>query len=168
MKKYRVQLEVLLHVYELLHNTLEASWTTMTTQVNSRGVMCPRNTYHPSITIALVSRVYRPNINQDGLISTGPSSIKVQDDHGVFSAIICPWLDVGLPPRCPQVVWCHWGEIEPISATLAQDGLAECDKPGKKSLEILNNHRVIHLYIYEDNSETHSWQSILGVTYTEH
>jgi len=36
-----------------------------------------------------------------------------------------------LPPRCPQVVWCHWGEIEPFSATLIQDGLAECDQPGK-------------------------------------
>jgi len=22
-------------------------------------------------------------------------------------------------------VWCHWGDIEPFSATLAQDGLAE-------------------------------------------
>ena len=25
-----------------------------------------------------------------------------------LSAIIYPWLDIGLPPRCPQVVWCHW------------------------------------------------------------
>ena len=23
------------------------------------------------------------------------------------SAIIYPWLDFGLPPHCPQVVWCH-------------------------------------------------------------
>ena len=37
------------------------------------------------------------------------------------------WLDFSLPSRCPQVVWLRWGEIEPFSATLAQDGLAECD-----------------------------------------
>jgi len=24
-----------------------------------------------------------------------------------LSAIVCPWLDFGLPPRFPQVVWCH-------------------------------------------------------------
>jgi len=48
-----------------------------------------------------------------------------------LSAIVCPWLNVGLPPRCPQVVRCHWGKIEPFSVTLAQDGLAECDQPGK-------------------------------------
>ena len=24
-----------------------------------------------------------------------------------FSAIIYPWLDIGLPPRCPQVVLCY-------------------------------------------------------------
>ena len=23
-------------------------------------------------------------------------------------AILYPWLDIGLFPRCPQVVWCHW------------------------------------------------------------
>ena len=42
-----------------------------------------------------------------------------------------PFPILGLPPRCPQVVWCLWGEIEPFSATLAQDGLAECDQSGK-------------------------------------
>ena len=52
-----------------------------------------------------------------------------------LSAIVCPWLDFGLPPRCPQVVWCHWVEIEPFSDTLAQDGLAECDQPGKNPLK---------------------------------
>ena len=52
-----------------------------------------------------------------------------------FISIVCPWLNFGLPPRCPQVVWCHWREIEPFSATLAQDGLAECDQPGKNLLE---------------------------------
>jgi len=58
---------------------------------------------------------------------------------GIFflSAIVGPWLNFGPPPRCPQVVRCLWGEIEPFSATLAQDGLAECDQPGK-SLEILH------------------------------
>jgi len=48
--------------------------------------------------------------------------------HG-WAAPMCgaihPWLG------CTHV-WCHWGEIEPFSATLAQDGLAKCDQPGKK------------------------------------
>jgi len=43
---------------------------------------------------------------------------------------------LGFPPRCPQVVWCHWGEIEPFSATLAQDALAECVQPGTDMHEI--------------------------------
>jgi len=50
-------------------------------------------------------------------------------------AILCPWLNFGLPPRCPQVVWCLWGEIEPFSATLAQDGLADCDQSGTNPLK---------------------------------
>ena len=49
--------------------------------------------------------------------------------------ILCPWLDFGLPPQFPQVLWCYWGEIEPLSATLTQDGLAECDQPGKNPLK---------------------------------
>jgi len=24
-----------------------------------------------------------------------------------LSAIVCPWLNFGLPPHCPRVVWCH-------------------------------------------------------------
>jgi len=52
-----------------------------------------------------------------------------------LSAIVCPWLNFGLPSRCPQIVWCHWGEIEPFSATLAQDELAGCDQPGKDPLK---------------------------------
>jgi len=52
-----------------------------------------------------------------------------------FSAVVCPRLDFSLPPRSPQVVWGHWGEIELFSATLAKDGLAECDQPGKNSLK---------------------------------
>jgi len=35
----------------------------------------------------------------------------------------------------PMVVWFYWGEIEPFSAALAQDGLAECDQPGKNPLK---------------------------------
>jgi len=31
------------------------------------------------------------------------------------SPILCPSLDIGLPLWCPQVVWCHWGEIESSS-----------------------------------------------------
>jgi len=45
-------------------------------------------------------------------------------------AIVCPRLNFNLLPRCPQVVWCHWGEMEPFPATLAQDGLAEWGQPG--------------------------------------
>jgi len=45
------------------------------------------------------------------------------------------WLIFGLRPRFPQVVWCHWGEIKPFSATLAQGGLAECDQPGINPLK---------------------------------
>jgi len=44
MRKYYVQLEILLLAYELLHNTLEVSWTaltTMKTQVNSLEPMDP-------------------------------------------------------------------------------------------------------------------------------
>ena len=52
-----------------------------------------------------------------------------------FIAIVCPWLDFHFPPRCPQVVWHHWGEIEPFSATLALDRMAECDQPGKNLLK---------------------------------
>jgi len=55
--------------------------------------------------------------------------------HSFISAIICPWLNFILPPRCPQAVRRHWGEIEPFSATLAQDGLAECDQSGKNPLK---------------------------------
>ena len=40
------------------------------------------------------------------------------------SAIICQWLDSGLPPRFPQVLWRHWGKIEPFPATLAESRLA--------------------------------------------
>jgi len=42
---------------------------------------------------------------------------------------------LGPSPHCSQVVWCHCGEIEPFSATLAQDELAECDQPGKNPSE---------------------------------
>ena len=51
------------------------------------------------------------------------------------SVIVSLWMDFGLPPRCPQVVRCYWGESEPFSATLAQNGLAECDQPGKNPLK---------------------------------
>jgi len=32
------------------------------------------------------------------------------------------------------VMWYYWREIESFSATMAQDGLAECDQPGKNPL----------------------------------
>jgi len=56
--------------------------------------------------------------------------------HWIFpSAIVCPWLDFGIPPRCPICVALLGGGIEPFSATLAEDGLAECDQPGKDPLK---------------------------------
>ena len=56
------------------------------------------------------------------------------DDWAFISAIVYPWLHFGLLPRCPQVVWYHWREVEPFSATLAQDGFTECDRPEKNLL----------------------------------
>ena len=53
----------------------------------------------------------------------------------LFSTIVHPLFDFSLPPRCSQVVRCHWGEIEPCSTTLTQDGLAECDQPGNNPLK---------------------------------
>jgi len=46
----------------------------------------------------------------------------------IVSVIFCSLLNVGLPPRYPQAVWCHWGEIEPFSATPAQARSAEWDQ----------------------------------------
>ena len=43
--------------------------------------------------------------------------------------------DFLLAPACPIEKVTHWGEIEPFSATLDQDGLAECDQPGKIPLK---------------------------------
>jgi len=42
---------------------------------------------------------------------------------------------LGLPPRCPQVVWCHrdWA----ITATLVQNRLSECDQPRKNPLKYI-------------------------------
>ena len=67
--------------------------------------------------------------------------VYILDDYSVLiygyyflSAILYPWLDIGLPPCCPQAVWSHWGEIERFFTTLAQDGLAEYDQPGKNPL----------------------------------
>ena len=43
--------------------------------------------------------------------------------------------DFLLASACPIEKVTHWGEIEPFSATLAQDGLAECNQPGKNPLK---------------------------------
>jgi len=44
---------------------------------------------------------------------------------------------VGLQPSSlwPQVIWCHWREIQQFSATLAKDGLAEYDQQEKTPLK---------------------------------
>ena len=44
-----VQFEFSLLAYELLHNTLEVSWTTLTTMMCSRNTYCPSPTSHASI-----------------------------------------------------------------------------------------------------------------------
>jgi len=62
-------------------------------------------------------------------------SFQTQSRFFCSSAIVCLWLDVSIPPHLPQVVWCHRGEIGPFSATLAQDGLAECAQSGKNPLK---------------------------------
>ena len=53
-------------------------------------------------------------------------SIKLADrapDFSYFSHClsVCLWLDFGLPPWFPQVVRCHWREIELFSARSAPD-----------------------------------------------
>jgi len=80
----------------------------------------------PKVGVSLAVR-QMSRLQQRGLITTWRSKSK--------SVIFCPLLNFGLPPRCPQVVWCHWEEMEPFSAMLAQDGLAECDQPGKNLLK---------------------------------
>jgi len=47
----------------------------------------------------------------------------------IFSAA-STLLDLSISPQCPQVEG-----IEPFSAALAQDGLAECDQPEKIPLK---------------------------------
>jgi len=42
----------------------------------------------------------------------------IHDPIFFLSAIVCPWLNLGLHLRCLQVVCCPWGEIEPFSVTL--------------------------------------------------
>ena len=59
--------------------------------------------------------------------------------HYLFflSAIVCPWLDFGLPPRCPQVVWCHWGEIELFFCHAGSGRVDRVWSAREKSLKIL-------------------------------
>jgi len=59
------------------------------------------------------------------MLSTSFSSVL---QWPVLPLFVDSWLGVGLP-QCPWVVLCHLREIEPFSAM--QDGLAECDQPGK-------------------------------------
>jgi len=75
-----------------------------------------RNISHPQMNLILVVWLWQ-----------------LGDHHFFVRAIVSLQLNFGLSPWCPQVVWCHWREIELFAATLAQDGLAECDKSGKLS-----------------------------------
>ena len=66
----------------------------------------------------------------------------------------CPsmWLNIGLPPWCPQVVRCYWGEIP-----LVQDGLMECDQPGGNSLKHYAMDRNWTRVTERTDSEIHSF-----------
>ena len=50
-----------------------------------------------------------------------------------LSAIVCPWLDFGFPPRCPRVVWCHWA----IFCHAGSGRVGRVRSAREKSLEIL-------------------------------
>jgi len=62
---------------------------------------------------------------------------------GLCPFSVCLWLDVGLSLRCPLGAWCYLGEIEALSTTLDQEGLAgcgrACDHEGGSSPEILHH-----------------------------
>jgi len=72
----------------------------------------------------------------------------------VFSAIICPWLNFGFPPRCPPVGWCHLGEINQFSAALGQNRLAERNHR-EKSLEILCQGQELNQDYGQNSTEKH-------------
>jgi len=92
--------------------------------------------WRPAVFVHQIERLELNQCDADGVLVKKKNLILVRSLDGFFlSDIFCLWLDFGLPPHCPQVVWCHWGEIEPFSATLAQDGLVECDQPGKNPLK---------------------------------
>ena len=76
----------------------------------------------------------KSNAGKSGWFSNaaGLTSVQSFSEFGFCSHLFM----VGLQPSSlmstgPQVVWCHWGEIGPLSATLAQDGMAECNQPGR-------------------------------------
>jgi len=83
----------------------------------------------------LLTTVYPTRVAMSVIENNEQINIPASPLVSLILVIIYPWLDFGLPPHCPQVAWCHWGEIEPFSATLAQDWLAECDQPGKNPLK---------------------------------
>ena len=52
----------------------------------------------------------------------------------MFSGHCLPVVDVGLPPRCPQLARCPCDEIEPFSPKRANNRLlTESNQPGKNT-----------------------------------
>jgi len=71
-------------------------------------LLCETNSELPSCSELLFSQD-EEILYVCSIIDEIQESLKVDGKHGFFflSAIVCPWLNFGLPPRCPQVVWCH-------------------------------------------------------------
>jgi len=70
-----------------------------------------------------------PGYRKGWVMESGVVLPRLTHNRAIIS--VSPWLEFILPPRYPQVVWCHWVKIWPFSATLAQNGFAECDQPRK-------------------------------------
>jgi len=57
---------------------------------------------------------------------------------GVYiTAIACPWLNFEQSPRCPNVVWCHSGEINPFLLRRLRMGWQSVISQGKISRSTL-------------------------------
>jgi len=65
---------------------------------------------------------------------------------------------IEFPPRCPQVVWCHRGEIELFSTALAQGRLiGRMWSAKEKSLQMLCHNRELN----PDQGENRRWDTFI-------
>jgi len=67
--------------------------------------------------------------------------------------MVCPWLDSSLPPRCPQVVWCHWA----ILCHADHRVLTECGQPQKNPLKYSTMTRNWTRATGKTDSDVHSF-----------